>query len=104
MNFLYSKIALWQLDQLIYKQYKDTNAGTIENEHLSFKADVSFLIKTLLLESKENDLLQSSFSKLRYISFAEILETLPHHTDTLSAFEHYQKSCIAITSHPALLT
>ncbi|WP_419235513.1 DUF4158 domain-containing protein [Rickettsia endosymbiont of Nabis limbatus] len=104
LNFLDSKIILQQLDQTLYDQYKLTNARVLENEYLSFKADKSFRIKTPPLDKQDTDPLQAWFPKRYYISLAEILETVHHHSNTLSAFEHWQQTNTSkITSRPALL-
>jgi len=104
LNLLDSKSVLKQLDQSLYKQYQSTNARAIENEHLSFKADGSFFIKTPPLDRQETDPLQAWFPKRHYISLAEILETVHHHSDMLSAFEHWQQTHTSqFTSRPALL-
>ena len=104
LKFLDSKSVLKQLDQALYEQYKTTNTRAMENEYLSFKADGSFRIKTPPMDSKETDPLQASFPKRRYISLAELLETIHHHSNMLSAFEHWQQTHSSqITSHPALL-
>ena len=91
LNFLDSKTVLQQLDQTLYQQYKATNARTMENEYLSFKADGSFRIKTPPLDDQETDPLQAWFPKRHYISLAELLETVHHHSNMLSAFEHGSK-------------
>ena len=104
LNLLDSKAVLKQLDQSLYKQYQSTNARAIENEHLSFKADGSFFVKTPPLDPQETDPLQAWFPKRHYISLAEILETVHHHSDMLSAFEHWQQTHASqFTSRPALL-
>jgi TnpA family transposase len=104
LNFLDSKTALRQLDQSLYKQYKVTNARAEKNEYLSFKSDGSFHIKTPPLDSHETDPLKAWFPKRHYMPLAEILETVHHHSDMLSAFEHWQQIHTSqVTSRSALL-
>ena len=104
LSFLDYKTTLHQLDQTLYKQYQATNARAIKNESLSFKVDGTFRIKTPPLDCQETDPLQIWFPKRHYISLAEILETVHHHSDMLSAFEHWQQTrTTQIVSHPALM-
>lgn len=92
LNFLDSKIVLQQLDQALHEQYVATNLRAAENEYLSFKPYRLFRIKTPPVDSQETDPLQAWFPKRHYISLAELLETVHHHSDILSAFEHWQQT------------
>ncbi|WP_269516755.1 Tn3 family transposase [Candidatus Odyssella acanthamoebae] len=104
LNFLDSKTVLQQLDHALHEQYKATNTRARKNEYLSFKADGSFRIKTPPLDSRETDPLQAWFPKRHYIPLVEILETVHHHCDMLSAFEHWQQTHTSqTTSRPLLL-
>ncbi|WP_277986528.1 Tn3 family transposase [Rickettsiales endosymbiont of Peranema trichophorum] len=85
-------------------QYIATNGRVAANEYLSFKTDGSFHVKTPPLDNQETDPLQTWFPRRHYIPLAEILETVHHHSDMLSALEHWQQThTLQMTSRPALL-
>jgi TnpA family transposase len=103
LDFIDSKSVLQKLDQALYEQYKITNDRSIDNEYLKFKADGSFNIKTPPLDSQKTDPLQAWFPKRHYISLPEILETVHHHSNMLSAFEHWQQTHTSKTTPRSVL-